>query len=773
MPPDALARSSRLVRPGRLRSRGARRDWRSLETRKALPKTFSVLKPGCLRDDVLDRHRADADTLNSEQSRRRVEAHICPLQFDIVDRAIRLYSNPGDLVFDPFAGLGTVPMRAVKLGRRGYGVELNEPVEPIAQRLTSGELIRFRCDGDGRGGRTAGRSSISTSVRPAHSATTGSASSRKWKSGDDFAPLSPEERVALQREWAEAKQAPGRARAVRDRGAVEALEMWTARAQRAPTTPMSRRSGWILAAARARRQAAGPDGRRAGKLWNLQRIAGDGTKRFLRGGRTDGLFCLIGYDTAATRETFCIGEGYATMAAVHRASGTPASSPSRRRTWRRSRGCGTRPGRTSTSSSAPTTTATSNERRPQGRRSRRRRDRGEDRRACREGGLSVARDFEDIERDFGGEAVREALARARSRPRLRAVWTSRRPESAQLHGHAVRLARSGDHPAAPVPLRLRARGVRSARSSRQARPARRRSRSAARSAWRRAGPARPSRLERPASRLAVEPRGRSRGGREDRPRLPQAVGPRPDELGDRLFINGADSIGANGLKLAVEDNFGGFKLQRPVSEALIEELKRQADRLSRHRPVRQSATRSTRTATRRSTRWPRNGCASPTRRTARSGWRITCARRRRRVHRSGRPRRRRDDQRRPLVPGAAAHEPERRRKLQIEECDRKRYFRSTTTRTTRPRPRSRPEWYEFVSVGLGNGDVTGRRTASARSSAGAARRVRRRHGAPALQHPEDDRENPMKARKHSKSKWIGSARSSPIVLDLNLDTNMS
>jgi len=96
-----------------------------LAERQALPKTFSVLKPGCLRDDVWT-DVARMRTLNSEQSRRRVEAHICPLQFDIVDRTIRLYSNPGDLVFDPFAGLGTVPMRALKLGRRGFGVELNE-----------------------------------------------------------------------------------------------------------------------------------------------------------------------------------------------------------------------------------------------------------------------------------------------------------------------------------------------------------------------------------------------------------------------------------------------------------------------------------------------------------------------------------------------------------------------------------------------------------------------------------------------------------------------
>jgi putative DNA primase/helicase len=59
-----------------------------------------------------------------------------------------------------------------------------------------------------------------------------------------------------------------------------------------------------------------------GQLWNIQRIAGDGTKRFLRGGRTDGLFHLVGY-AVTDPSAWCIGEGYATMAAVHRASGYP------------------------------------------------------------------------------------------------------------------------------------------------------------------------------------------------------------------------------------------------------------------------------------------------------------------------------------------------------------------------------------------------------------------------------------------------------------------
>jgi len=64
-------------------------------------------------------------TLNSNQAQRREQNHICPLPFDIVERTIRLYSNPGDTVLDPFAGLFTVPMSAIKLGRRGIGIELS------------------------------------------------------------------------------------------------------------------------------------------------------------------------------------------------------------------------------------------------------------------------------------------------------------------------------------------------------------------------------------------------------------------------------------------------------------------------------------------------------------------------------------------------------------------------------------------------------------------------------------------------------------------------
>lgn len=96
----------------------------TLDARGALPATFMSLAPGSHHPDVWhDINRML--TLNGEQKLRNLAMHVCPLQFDIVDRLIRRYSNEGDVVFDPFAGLMTVPVRALALGRRGRGVELN------------------------------------------------------------------------------------------------------------------------------------------------------------------------------------------------------------------------------------------------------------------------------------------------------------------------------------------------------------------------------------------------------------------------------------------------------------------------------------------------------------------------------------------------------------------------------------------------------------------------------------------------------------------------
>jgi hypothetical protein len=52
------------------------------------------------------------------------EKHICPLQLETIERLIHLYSNKGDTVFTPFAGIGSEVYQAVKMGRKGYGIEL-------------------------------------------------------------------------------------------------------------------------------------------------------------------------------------------------------------------------------------------------------------------------------------------------------------------------------------------------------------------------------------------------------------------------------------------------------------------------------------------------------------------------------------------------------------------------------------------------------------------------------------------------------------------------
>ena len=95
-----------------------------LDKDKKLPVTFMVVAPGSWTDEVWDdinRMR----TMNTLQAQKGKQLHVCPLQFDIVERLIDRYSNVGDLIFDPFGGLMTVPLCAIKRGRRGMATELN------------------------------------------------------------------------------------------------------------------------------------------------------------------------------------------------------------------------------------------------------------------------------------------------------------------------------------------------------------------------------------------------------------------------------------------------------------------------------------------------------------------------------------------------------------------------------------------------------------------------------------------------------------------------
>jgi hypothetical protein len=96
----------------------------TLEAAGRLPPTFMLLPPHSWHPDVWT-DVARMRTLNSTQKAKGAEMHLCPLQFDIVDRAITQYTEPGETVLDPFAGIGTVPYRAVGLGRTGWGVELS------------------------------------------------------------------------------------------------------------------------------------------------------------------------------------------------------------------------------------------------------------------------------------------------------------------------------------------------------------------------------------------------------------------------------------------------------------------------------------------------------------------------------------------------------------------------------------------------------------------------------------------------------------------------
>lgn len=69
----------------------------------------------------------ESNVLNVAAARtEQDERHLCPLQLDVITRAVKLWSNPGDLVLDPFAGVGSTGYEALKHYRRFVGMELKE-----------------------------------------------------------------------------------------------------------------------------------------------------------------------------------------------------------------------------------------------------------------------------------------------------------------------------------------------------------------------------------------------------------------------------------------------------------------------------------------------------------------------------------------------------------------------------------------------------------------------------------------------------------------------
>lgn len=88
----------------------------------------------------------ETDTLNVRGTKGENDTkHICPLQLGVIERLVRLYSNPGEIVFSPFAGIGSEGYIAVKLGRRFYGAELKREYHATCLRnLAKAEALAMQ-----------------------------------------------------------------------------------------------------------------------------------------------------------------------------------------------------------------------------------------------------------------------------------------------------------------------------------------------------------------------------------------------------------------------------------------------------------------------------------------------------------------------------------------------------------------------------------------------------------------------------------------------------
>ena len=79
--------------------------------------------------------KRETDVLNVSQARDTDdERHLCPLQLGVIERAIKLWSAPGDVVLDPFTGIGSTGYQAIRYGRQFVGCELKESYWRQAQR---------------------------------------------------------------------------------------------------------------------------------------------------------------------------------------------------------------------------------------------------------------------------------------------------------------------------------------------------------------------------------------------------------------------------------------------------------------------------------------------------------------------------------------------------------------------------------------------------------------------------------------------------------------
>jgi len=81
-------------------------------------------------------------TLNVLEGRGEDDTkHICPLQLEVIERLVRLFTNPGEIVFSPFAGIGSEGYMALKLGRRFYGCEIKQEYYDAAMKNCKRGLV--------------------------------------------------------------------------------------------------------------------------------------------------------------------------------------------------------------------------------------------------------------------------------------------------------------------------------------------------------------------------------------------------------------------------------------------------------------------------------------------------------------------------------------------------------------------------------------------------------------------------------------------------------
>ena len=88
----------------------------------------------------------ETDTLNTKEAKGKDDVkHICPLQLGVIRRLVTLYSNPGEIVFSPFAGIGSEGYVSLQLGRRFYGCELKDEYYRCAKKNLTG-VVKKQAD---------------------------------------------------------------------------------------------------------------------------------------------------------------------------------------------------------------------------------------------------------------------------------------------------------------------------------------------------------------------------------------------------------------------------------------------------------------------------------------------------------------------------------------------------------------------------------------------------------------------------------------------------